>query len=292
MEKFALPREDLRREFCPTVVLLGTCYRLKVGDICLYSHSKEDAPLCKSWKNGSCIGGRGNTCPLRHDYTERDGQVAEAKRFQDPGVSTDTVDFSSPYTVKVRHEVENHRREEVDLDTGRTRSWVETKEYEVLDLTGDTPAKPSRSPLGNASMKPNVVTNLARELRTADNDSKDDSGKMREISPLPGKQPPAIMRSSKRIPLADIMVRDGLGPEVDSNQCPGCRKSFKNSKGVLSHRSARNSSCKPGKNPLGFTEKTSGHADSDKENSCSSTEVSSPPCPLCTWARRSSRANV
>ena len=75
----------------------------------------------------------------------------------------------------------------------------------------------------------------------------------------------------KRRPLADIMVKDGLGPEVDSNQCPVCRKSFKNSKGVLSHRSARNSSCKPGKNHLRFTEKTSGLADSDKENSSSST---------------------
>merc|ERR1712066_1140227 len=159
----------------------------------------------------------------------------------------------------------------VDLDTGRTRSWVETKEYEVLDLTGDTPAKPSRS-LGDASNKPNIVTNLARELRTAHNDNKDDAaGKTREISQLPGKQPPAIMRSSKRIPLADIMIKDGLGPEVDSNQCPVCRKSFKNSKGVLSHRSARNSSCKPGKNPLRFTEETRSLAESDKENSSSST---------------------
>ena len=84
----------------------------------------------RSWKNGSCIGGRGNSCPLRHYYTERDGQVAEAKRFQDPGVSTDTVDFSSPYTVKVRHEVENHRREEVDLDTGSSADNSTTEDTE------------------------------------------------------------------------------------------------------------------------------------------------------------------
>merc|ERR1712066_893681 len=107
----------------------------------------------------------------------------------------------------------------VDLDTGRTRSWVETKEYEVLDLTGDTPAKPSRS-LGDASNKPNIITNLARELGTADNDNKDAAGKMREISPLPGKQQPAIRRGTKRIPLADIMVKDGPGDKVDDNQCP------------------------------------------------------------------------
>ena len=29
------------------------------------------------------------------------------------------------------------RREEVDLETGKRRSWVESKEFEVLDLTGE-----------------------------------------------------------------------------------------------------------------------------------------------------------
>ena len=105
----------------------------------------------RSWKNGSCIGGRGNSCPLRHYYTERDGQVAEAKRFQDSGVSSDTVDFSSPYTVKVRHEVENLRREEVDLDTGSTRSWVETKEYEVFDLTESVILTDDMSSIGSVA---------------------------------------------------------------------------------------------------------------------------------------------
>ena len=221
----------------------------------------------RSWKNGSCIGGRGNSCPLRHYYTERDGKVAESKRFQDPGVSTDMVDYSSPYTVKVRHEVEKLRREEVDLDTGRTRSWVEIKEYEVFDLTGETPTRPSRSPLVDVSNKPSVVTNLARELGVGD--IKDAAGKLGEVSPLPGKQQPVIRRGTKRIPLADIMVKDGPGDKVDDNQCPVCRKSFKNSKGVVSHRSARNSSCKPGKSPQRSTEETSTNA--DKENASGST---------------------
>ena len=102
---------------------------------------------------------------MRHYYNDRDGQVAQAKRFQDSGVSG-TVVFSSPYTVKVRKEVESQRMEEVDLDTGRRRSWVETKEFEVFDLTGETPAKRRRSPLADLSIpgiKPNVVTSLAWE---------------------------------------------------------------------------------------------------------------------------------
>ena len=34
-------------------------------------------------------------------------------------------------------EVTRERREEFDLETGRRRSWVESREFEVLDLTGE-----------------------------------------------------------------------------------------------------------------------------------------------------------
>ena len=46
------------------------------------------------------------------------------------------VEFSSPLVVKVRKEVAKERREELDLETGTRRSWVESREFEVLDLTG------------------------------------------------------------------------------------------------------------------------------------------------------------
>ena len=105
-----------------------------------------------------------------------------------------------------------------DLDAGQTRSRVETKKLELVDLTKEmeTPTRPRGLSLGDSSNKPSVVTNLARELGVADN--KDVAG-----------QP---------------------GAEVDDSLCPVCGKRFKNSKGVLRHRSAKNSSCKPEKNPL------------------------------------------
>ena len=46
-------------------------------------------------------------------------------------------EFSSPLVLKVRREVARERMEEVDLETGRRRSWVESREFEVLDLTGE-----------------------------------------------------------------------------------------------------------------------------------------------------------
>merc|ERR1719481_2003727 len=58
--------------------------------------------------------------------------------------------FSSPIRVKVVKEVTKQRKVEVDLETGNRRSWVETTEFEVLDLTEATPAKKaSKSPLNN-----------------------------------------------------------------------------------------------------------------------------------------------
>lgn len=41
-----------------------------------------------------------------------------------------------PYVVKMRKEKETRRLEEVDLDTGRRRSWLETTEHDVVDFTG------------------------------------------------------------------------------------------------------------------------------------------------------------
>ena len=57
-------------------------------------------------------------------------------------------EFTSPYVVKMRKERETRRLEEVDLDTGRRRSWLETTEHDLIDLTGETPSKP-RTPLSS-----------------------------------------------------------------------------------------------------------------------------------------------
>ena len=85
---------------------------------------------------------RGNSCPNRHFFLDGDREVLQSDNTAAPSNqrnagTEEEFRFSSPLTVKVRKEVARERREEVDLETGSRRSWVETRELEVLDLTGD-----------------------------------------------------------------------------------------------------------------------------------------------------------
>merc|ERR1719228_818762 len=61
-------------------------------------------------------------------------------------------EYNSPYRVKVVKEVSKQRKEEVDLETGKRKSWIETTEFEVMDLTGETPVKKTRQPLTNSPL--------------------------------------------------------------------------------------------------------------------------------------------
>jgi len=199
------------------------CYRFLAGRCpfsnltCPLSHNKDNVPLCRNWRNGQCIGTTGNSCKFRHYYTERDGALAQASRNMDRlvrGNISSVESYSSPYRVKVVKEVSKQRREEVDLETGKRKSWIETKEFEVLDLTGETPVKKAlpliKSPLGDANNKLTVTAGNKSELR-------------KKNSPLP------------------------LNHENDPGTCPMCLKKFKGEKGVKAHRRAKNSACHPSK---------------------------------------------
>ena len=85
----------------------------------------------------------GNICPSRHFFVDGDREVLQpatsdtATTNQREASTQEEFSFSSPLTVRVRKEVARERREELDLETGTRRSWVESREYEVLDLTGE-----------------------------------------------------------------------------------------------------------------------------------------------------------
>eukprot|EP00092_Neocalanus_flemingeri_P069105 GFUD01084593.1.p1 GENE.GFUD01084593.1~~GFUD01084593.1.p1 ORF type:complete len:198 (+),score=58.37 GFUD01084593.1:1-594(+) len=138
-----------------------------------------------------------------------------ARQAQRPGndCTSQTEKYSSPYSVKVVKEVAKQRKEEVDLETGKRRSWVETTEYEVMDLTGETPVKKMRSSLNKSPLK-----EVNKEIER------------------PRKSP-------EREETSEV---SSVGPGI----CPMCGRQFKGIKGVNSHRRARNSACHPDKENL------------------------------------------
>jgi len=160
--------------------------------------------------SGFCTGAMGNACKFRHYYNEMDAMIkAATKQLQVPSSSINPLEtYSSPYRVKVRKEVSKQRKEEVDLETGKRKSWVETTEFEVLDLTGETPAK-KKLPLVESN-KDVRVTNM----KTTD---------------VPAQKPDAPVS------------------RVEPGTCPVCYRVFKGERGVVAHRTARNSSCQSNK---------------------------------------------
>eukprot|EP00092_Neocalanus_flemingeri_P081230 GFUD01101408.1.p1 GENE.GFUD01101408.1~~GFUD01101408.1.p1 ORF type:complete len:260 (-),score=59.60 GFUD01101408.1:171-950(-) len=182
---------------------------------CNFSHSKEHAPLCRMWQIGCCIGATGNACRQRHYYNEMDGALMQATRQSQRPVNNQIENYSSPYRVKVVKEVAKQRKEEVDLETGKRRSWVETTEFEVMDLTGETPDKKTRLILNKSPLK--------------------------EINKQNETERPQKSPAKKKTPEVS---------SVDPGTCPMCGRQFKGLRGVNSHRGAKNSACHPDKENL------------------------------------------
>ena len=79
-------------------------------------------------------------------------RMFQSKRFSCPSKGPSaSVQFTSPINVKIIKETRELQREQHDLDTGEIRTWTETEEYEVFDLTEDTPVRVARTgPIAHA----------------------------------------------------------------------------------------------------------------------------------------------
>ena len=120
--------------------------------------NKDNLALCLDWQEGRCVGETGNLCSQRHYYLEKDSTQPQAPT---PLMNPEPpLHFSSPYKLKVLTQVAKHTREEVNLDTGESRKWVEEQKYHVLDLTGDiSPHLHARKPLLGSSTSTHLLTN-------------------------------------------------------------------------------------------------------------------------------------
>ena len=83
------------------------------------------------------------------------------------GQTADKVVFTSPLTIRVTEEVSRTRKVEVDLETGRLKSFVEESRFEVLDLTGDTPSGrgSQRTPLGTLRNQASTPANISPAIQ-------------------------------------------------------------------------------------------------------------------------------
>jgi len=168
-----------------------------------------------------------------------------------------------------------HRREEVDIETGRRRSWVEEEEREVYDLTGDTPVKPlplpkrkvqesrsvQRSKFVGGSPPPLLSPSPMRPSSRLSSDPTSEcphhSSTLASApwSPRPwstsrrGRRvnatlPPRNSPPTQTTPPASLVPVATETP-IATGQCPVClRTGFAGEKGVKSHRSHKNSKCK------------------------------------------------
>jgi len=236
---------------------------------CPYSHNKDQAPLCLRWKAGECTGAMGNKCVYRHYYLERDARPTVTQRMALAEMSEST-NFSSPYQVKICKEKLVHRREEVDIETGRRRSWVEEEEREVYDLTGDTPVKPLPLPKRKVQESQSVQRSKfvggspppvlsPSPMRPSSRLSSDPTSECPHHASTPASAPRSTSRRGRRVnatlpsrnsPPTQATPPASLVPvatetPIATGQCPVClRTGFAGEKGVKSHRSHKNSKCK------------------------------------------------
>ena len=140
--------------------------------------------LSRHWLQGRCWSEHGpRLCFFRHYYLPRDTVTSTTTADHLNPENGNEVVFTSPLTVQVYEEVTKTRKEEVDLDTGRRRSFVEEKRFEVLDLTGETPRRrgSQRTPLRSLN---NQV-----QLETRRHSSKAEESVLCLSSPVPGPYP-------------------------------------------------------------------------------------------------------
>ena len=167
--------------------------------------------------------------PGRHYYLGRDAAPARLGHRQASGTSN----FSSPLVVKVKMLTEEHRREEVDLETGRRRSWIETQNKELIDITGEVILFGVLQLLIN----PYVILQVSPVVSPR-------KVSLRQTDP---KKPTDDESSDKRVAnemsKENRMGRTKGAKEVKENQCGECGKEFKGDRGLKCHLRHPQSKC-------------------------------------------------
>jgi len=279
---------------------LGMCKRFMQGKCpfsalsCPYSHNKDLAPLCSRWKAGECQGNMGNNCLYRHYYLERDA-VTRFPPVRTPLAQVQpTANFSSPLTMRVIKETIQHKRVEVDIETGKRRSWVEEESRDVMDLTGDTDTpvkrtKTEETPLITPQTSPKKIENKSNKSpstpiskKTTPNPSPSSTTSLSSTSDSTVKSPSSSSSSSScSTTVTSLTISNISTSSLDPNTCPVCGKSgFKGSKGVEAHRNHKKSKCKNNQKINSVWEEAVQRQPAMNEETSSVTTATSPQTPV------------
>jgi len=173
---------------------------------CRFAHNKDGMPLCQNWVRSACIGGHGNSCRNRHYYTQYDAALPKPAQPAAPPSSVLT-EFSSPLVTRVQKVTEHHKRVEIDLETGKRKSFIETTEQEIIDITGNKENTPVKAPVAQLSKtSKNLKVNLLKKVLAP--------------SQLLSKNNSSEEESTQN---------------SDPGFCIDCKKSFKGERGLKSH---------------------------------------------------------
>jgi len=227
---------------------------------CPYSHNKDDAVLCQAWKGGLC---HLNRCFGRHYYLEKDRVPHRREPLRE---LTTNTEFSSPLVVKVKTLTEKHRREEVDLETGRRRSWVEMENKELIDITGEaSPVPPPKKAKGvdengalikkkvaeEEAMKKKMVEEEAMKKKVAEEEAMkrkvakeeqmnkkvaEEEQMKKKVAEEEAMTKKVAEAMKKKIIESNERIRGEVGKK-NGNKCSGCGREFKGERGVKAHLS-------------------------------------------------------
>jgi len=200
---------------------------------CKWPHHKDMMSLCIPWTKGNCIGATGNSCRFRHYYNENDKSnqpsVNPLNRQVNRLQEISNLQFSSPLVTRVQKLKHQKRKVEIDIETGKRRSFIETTEEEIIDITGASTPHPKKKE--------------DKENRPVDADRRRSSERLAkkrlslEPSPqAPASAPPPPASAPPPLP-SELVATPAFRTIYPDGYCHGCSREFKGVRGLKLHLS-------------------------------------------------------
>jgi len=212
---------------------------------CKWPHHKDNMSLCILWTKGNCIGTTGNSCRFRHYYNEYDKSnqppVNPLNRQVNRLQEISNLQFSSPLVTRVHKLKHQKRKVEIDIETGKRRSFIETTEEEIIDITGVSTPHPKN-----------------KENRPVDADKRRSSERLlkKRLSLDSSPQEKTTASAPPPPPPSELVATPAFRTIYSDGYCHGCSREFKGVRGLKSHLASSRTKCSKENIPLASTTTT------------------------------------